>query len=97
MSINGTENGTLSGPGPGNTTDIPPVFNPSLFTELPISERSAYLSRIYIGITSVLVLLCTLTFLTRMYQRIRPVWKVGWDDYFIVVGYVSGFLFPAAF
>ncbi|KAK3360681.1 hypothetical protein B0T25DRAFT_496651 [Lasiosphaeria hispida] len=73
--------------GPGNATDIPPVFDPSLITEIPISERSAYLSRVFIGVTTVLILLCTLAFVTRMYQRIRPVWKVGWDDYCIVVGY----------
>ncbi|KAK0749664.1 hypothetical protein B0T18DRAFT_324043 [Schizothecium vesticola] len=54
---------------------------------MPVSERSAYLSRVFIGVTTVLVLLCTLTFATRMYQRVRPVWKVGWDDYFILVGY----------
>ncbi|KAK0614592.1 hypothetical protein B0T14DRAFT_528770 [Immersiella caudata] len=86
MSTDGT-NGTLAGPGPGNATEVPPPFDPSLFTEVPISERQAHLSRVFVGVTSVLVVLCTLTFFVRMYQRIRPVWKVGWDDYFIVVGY----------
>jgi len=71
----------------GNSTALPPP--PPPITEFPILERQAYLSRIYISATSVLLLLCTLTFLTRMYQRVRPVWKVGWDDYFICLGYVS--------
>jgi len=70
-----------------NSTALPPP--PPPLTEIPILERAAYLSRIYISATSVLLLLCTLTFLTRMYQRVRPVWKVGWDDYFICMGYVS--------
>ncbi|KAK0702753.1 hypothetical protein B0H67DRAFT_391931 [Lasiosphaeris hirsuta] len=93
MSTNGTQpapaagNGTLAGPGPGNATDVPPVFDPSLLTEVPISERSAYLSRVFIGVTTILILLCTLTFLARMYQRIRPVLKVGLDDVFIFFGY----------
>lgn len=35
------------------------------------------------------MLLCIIAFGTRMYQRIRPVWKVGLDDCFIVAGFVS--------
>jgi hypothetical protein len=58
------------------------------FTGVPISERAAYLSRIHIGVTSALMFLCLITFSTRMWQRIRPVWKVGLDDYFIVAGFV---------
>lgn len=76
-------------PPPGNGTDLsPPTFEPSLFTEIPISERMAYLSRIYISVTATLLLFCTLTILTRVYKRVGPVWKVGWDDYFIIIGYV---------
>jgi len=85
---NATGPGGPGGPG-GNFTGPPPPFDPSLLTEVPITEKMAHLSRIYVGVTSVLLVLCTLAFLTRMYQRIRPVWKVGWDDCFIVVGFVS--------
>jgi hypothetical protein len=55
---------------------------------MPISERAAYLAQVYIGVSSVLLFFCVVTFGTRIYQRIRPVWKVGLDDYFIVAGFV---------
>jgi hypothetical protein len=56
---------------------------------MPIDPRAAHLSQIYIGLTSALLLLASITFFIRIYQRIRPVWKMGADDYFIIVGYVS--------
>lgn len=56
---------------------------------IPISEHAAHLSQLHIGVTSVLMLLCLITFTTRIYQRVRPVWKVGLDDGFIVAGFVS--------
>ncbi len=68
----------------GNAT-----INPMLFTGVPISPHAAYLARVHIGATSVLMFLCIITFSTRMYQRIRPVWKVGLDDMFICLGFVS--------
>lgn len=73
----------ITGGAPGNATVPPPV------TGVPITERAAYLSRVHIGVTSTLMLLCVIAFGTRMYQRIRPVWKVGLDDCFIVAGFVS--------
>ena len=68
----------------GNGTEALPPF-----LGFPISERAAYLARIHIGVTSTLFFFCLVTFATRIYQRIRPVWKVGMDDYFIVAGFVS--------
>ncbi|KAK0611213.1 hypothetical protein B0T14DRAFT_440077 [Immersiella caudata] len=55
---------------------------------MPIDPRSAYLAQVYIGLTSTLLLLASITFFIRIYQRIRPVWKMGADDYFIIVGYM---------
>ncbi|KAK4121972.1 hypothetical protein N657DRAFT_576661 [Parathielavia appendiculata] len=66
----------------GNDTDLVP------FPGIPISERAAYLSQVYIGVTSALMFLCVIAFGTRIYQRIRPVWKVGLDDYFIAAGFI---------
>lgn len=56
---------------------------------IPISEHAAHLSQLHIGVTTVLMFLCLVTFTTRIYQRVRPVWKVGLDDGFIVAGFVS--------
>ncbi|KAK3902511.1 hypothetical protein C8A05DRAFT_44087 [Staphylotrichum tortipilum] len=64
------------------------TIDPMMFTGMPISPRAAYLARIHIGATAVLLFLCLVTFSTRMYQRIRPVWKVGLDDYFICLGFL---------
>ncbi|KAK4224081.1 hypothetical protein QBC38DRAFT_26968 [Podospora fimiseda] len=52
-----------------------------------VSPRAAHLAQTYIGVTSVLVALCIITFCTRIYQRIFPVWKVGLDDFFIILGF----------
>jgi hypothetical protein len=96
MSTNDTSlpppsNGSLL---PGNGTDVPssPIPDPLLLTGMSISEHAAYLSRIYIGVTATLLFFCTLTFVRRIYLRVRPVWTIGLDDYFIIVGYVSALL-----
>jgi hypothetical protein len=85
----GTATGAPFGDGAvaGNGTDAgaPPPF----LDGIPISERAASLAQLYIGVTSAMLLLCIIAFTTRIYQRVRPVWKVGLDDYFIVAGFVS--------
>ncbi|KAL2263210.1 hypothetical protein VTK26DRAFT_7784 [Humicola hyalothermophila] len=53
-----------------------------------ISDHAAHLARVFVGVTATLLALCVVTFGTRMYQRIRPVWKVGLDDYFIIAGFI---------
>ena len=68
------------GPSNNGTTELLPG--------VPISDRAAYLAQVYIGVSSVLLLLCVIAFVTRIYQRVRPVWKAGLDDYFIVAGFV---------
>lgn len=73
------EAGAPTNPGGGG-----PESNPGV----PISEHAAYLAQIYIAVTAVLLFLCLVAFVTRIYQRIRPVWKAGLDDYFIVAGFV---------
>lgn len=55
---------------------------------LPISERAAYLARVHIGTTIPLLALCLVPFLARIYVRVWPVWRFGWDDGFIVAGLV---------
>ncbi|KAK3385456.1 hypothetical protein B0H63DRAFT_183168 [Podospora didyma] len=76
MPLNGTApfDGTMGAPPP--------------FPGIPISERAAYLAKVHIGATSVLLALCILTFGTRIYQRIVPVWKIGLDDWFITAGFI---------
>ena len=59
--------------------------SPFLF---PISERVAFLSRIHIGTTIALLGLCLIPFFARIYIRVWPVWRFGWDDGFIVAGLV---------
>ncbi|KAL2193869.1 hypothetical protein P885DRAFT_63643 [Corynascus similis CBS 632.67] len=70
----------MGGPGGNGTSEIP--------QGIPISEHAAYLARVYIGVSAVLLFLCLVAFTTRIYQRIRPVWKAGLDDYFIVAGFI---------
>ncbi|KAK3680607.1 hypothetical protein B0T22DRAFT_173171 [Podospora appendiculata] len=80
MSIN--PNSTAGSP-PTNSTAGPPIP-----LGIPVSERAANLAQLHYGVTSVLLVLCVLTFGTRMYQRVVPVWKIGADDVFIAMGFI---------
>ncbi|KAK4141311.1 uncharacterized protein C8A04DRAFT_31063 [Dichotomopilus funicola] len=66
----------MAGPDPGS----PPIG-------VPISDRAAFLTRVYIGANTVLLVLCLVAFSTRIYHRVRPTWHVGLDDYFITAGF----------
>ncbi|KAK1753226.1 hypothetical protein QBC47DRAFT_431639 [Echria macrotheca] len=77
----GPDSGGLPINGTGGGAGQAPEF-------IPVSDWAAYCARIFIGSTSTLLLLCIITFCTRMYQRVRPVWKVGLDDYCIAAGFI---------
>ncbi len=57
--------------------------------QFPISEEAAYLARVHVGVTIPLLALCLVPFCARMYVRIRPVWRLAWDDLFIILGLVG--------
>ncbi|KAL1843964.1 hypothetical protein VTJ49DRAFT_6368 [Mycothermus thermophilus] len=70
-------------------------------TEIPITPHAAYVAVVHIALTSTLLLFCVITFVMRIYRRITPVWRVGADDYFIVLGFALtvadwGMLLPMA-
>ncbi|KAK0624311.1 hypothetical protein B0T14DRAFT_428371 [Immersiella caudata] len=52
-----------------------------------MSERANYLARVHTGVCSVLLALCLVPFIARFYTRTRPVMRLGWDDFFIAVGF----------
>jgi hypothetical protein len=60
-------------------------------TELafPISDRAACLSRVHVGITIPVLALTLVPFTARLYSRMRPTWRMGWDDAFVIVGFVN--------
>jgi len=80
-------NGTMAG---NETIPIPapPTLEEMQAMMFPVSPHAAELSRIFIGITTVLLALGLGAFATRMYNRIRPAWNFGLDDYCIVIGVV---------
>jgi len=53
-----------------------------------ITERSAMLSRLYYGLTIPLLVITVLTLALRFYLRIRPVYKLGLDDWCVLLGTV---------
>lgn len=57
--------------------------------QFPISEKAAYLARVHVGVTISLLTLCLVPFCARLYVRIRPVWRLAWDDWFIILGLVG--------
>ncbi|KAK5662197.1 hypothetical protein OQA88_8102 [Cercophora sp. LCS_1] len=69
----------------GNET-APPILPFPDYVE--ITPWAAYLARVFWGLNSALLFLCVVTYTLRMYQRIRPVWKVGADDWFITLGFL---------
>ncbi|CAI4218965.1 unnamed protein product [Parascedosporium putredinis] len=76
--------------------------SPPLPVLIPISADSARGSRVYIGVTTPLLAIALATYALRMYVRMKPIWRVGWEDYFITVGVALmivdyGFLFPEQF
>jgi len=62
---------------------------------LEISDRGAALARIYVGVTTPLLILGLVTLSLRLYVRSRPVLYLGWDDVWIVVGAVCPFTFAS--
>ncbi|KAK4186981.1 hypothetical protein QBC35DRAFT_250786 [Podospora australis] len=53
-----------------------------------ITERAAYLARLHIGSTMAILALALIPFAARIYVRVWPVWRFGWDDALIVAGLV---------
>ncbi|KAK0739512.1 hypothetical protein B0T21DRAFT_346819 [Apiosordaria backusii] len=51
-----------------------------------ITERAAFLARVHFGVTIPLLALALIPFCARIYVRIWPVWRLGWDDVFIIAG-----------
>lgn len=58
-----------------------------------ITERAAFLARLHFGVTVPLLALALVPFCARIYVRIWPVWRLGWDDAFIIAGLV-GLILP---
>ncbi|KAK3326062.1 hypothetical protein B0H66DRAFT_600197 [Apodospora peruviana] len=62
--------------------DAPPPF-------VPITDRAALLARVHIGVTIPLLALTLVPFVARIYSRIWPVWRIGFADWLIVIGFAS--------
>jgi hypothetical protein len=54
-----------------------------------VTNDAAFRARVHVGVTVPLLALCLFPFVARMYIRVWPVWRIGWDDALIVVGLVS--------
>src|SRR6478736_4787090 len=70
----------MSGP-PKPPSDGSPFF--------PISERAAKLAVAHLGITSPLLAIALAMFVARISLRVKPVWRVSWEDYSMTIGVVS--------
>ncbi|PCD23837.1 hypothetical protein AU210_015353 [Fusarium oxysporum f. sp. radicis-cucumerinum] len=80
----------MSGP-PKPPSDGSPFF--------PISERAAKLAVAHLGVTSPLLAIALVMFVARIWLRVRPVWRVSWEDYSMTIGVCAavvdfGFLIP---
>jgi len=57
------------------------------FATVPQSSRD--LAVVFFAATTPLAALAIITFLRRVYIKVYPAFNPGWDDLFIVVGFVS--------
>ncbi|RGP74629.1 integral membrane [Fusarium sporotrichioides] len=69
---------------------------------IPITDRSAALARIHIGVTSPLIAIALAMFVARIWLRARPTWRISWEDYSMTIGVAAacvdfGFLIPQMF
>jgi len=58
------------------------------FPFIPITDRAAYLARVHYGVMGLLLTITIVAFSARLYVRVWPVWRVGWDDVLIALGFV---------
>jgi len=56
---------------------------------LPITSRTHQLSAVFITTSSLLFALAAGTLAMRLYTKIYPALVLGWDDAFIIFGFVS--------
>ncbi|KAK0620737.1 hypothetical protein B0T14DRAFT_546461 [Immersiella caudata] len=76
----------MGDPAATNATSPPPI--PFDIPFLPISDRAAYLARIHYGVMAPLLALTLVAFSSRLYVRTWPVWRVGWDDALVALGFL---------
>jgi len=69
--------------------DPPPPPPPLLPTEIPITERTAHLSRVHFSVTIPLLAITLIPLSARLYVRIWPKWRFGWDDFLILTGFFA--------
>ncbi|KAK1757163.1 hypothetical protein QBC47DRAFT_175887 [Echria macrotheca] len=56
---------------------------------IPISDRSAHLARVHLGVTIPLLVVTLVPLVARVYVRVWPVWRFGWDDALILAGFAA--------
>jgi hypothetical protein len=58
--------------------------------QIPVTERAHYVANIFVAVTAPLLLLSLVLLSTRISVKLRHVtiWYIGWDDWFIVAGFV---------
>ncbi|KAK4444170.1 hypothetical protein QBC34DRAFT_475490 [Podospora aff. communis PSN243] len=76
----------MDDPAATNATSPPPIAYDVPI--LPISDRAAYLARVHYGVMAPLLALTLVTFSARLYVRTWPVWRVGWDDALVALGFL---------
>ncbi|KAK4164286.1 hypothetical protein QBC43DRAFT_288880 [Cladorrhinum sp. PSN259] len=69
-------------PTPTPTLTMPPPSE--IF--VPVGEQKLMLAKSYVGITVTALVIALIPFAARIYVRLRPVWRFGWDDYLIGAG-----------
>ena len=82
------------GPPDGSAGDGPPAGGPPMppvdgSPYFPISERAAHLAVVHLAGTTPLLVIGLIMFVVRIWIRIRPAWRISWEDYVFTLGVVS--------
>ncbi|KAK3995529.1 hypothetical protein QBC44DRAFT_18682 [Cladorrhinum sp. PSN332] len=89
-------------PSPPPTPTIPLTVPPLSEILFPVSDQNVELAKSYVVTTSIALVASLIPFAARIYVRIRPLWRLGWDDYLIGAGFACaivdwGIFFPAMY
>ncbi|KAH8178404.1 hypothetical protein LIA77_03486 [Sarocladium implicatum] len=81
---------------PAGGFPMPPADGSPYF---PITERAAHLAVIHLAGTTPLLFIGLLMFVVRIWIRIRPAWRISWEDYVFTLGVAAaivdfGFMIP---
>ncbi|KAL2213809.1 hypothetical protein CC79DRAFT_1391718 [Sarocladium strictum] len=82
--------------GPPPSILVPPTDDSAYY---PVSERAAHLAVMHLAGTTPLLIIGLIMYMARIWIRVRPVWRISWEDYVMSIGLAAAivdvsFMYP---